>query len=208
MPRNIDVEPTEIRTTPVEGVDRGSDLRRASLGCGLGLVLGPVIGALAYSGDVGLVPAGALALAVAVALGLPSVLAMLRRGRSERGPGERIAPAREGRSSMDTVPGNRAAALTWSFTPVGAAVLAATDLVAAGGDLTPPTYVFVTIPCALAAGATVFLTELRESRRSGYSAAKAAAAVALVLVPMPIGGLVGAGASFGHRMLRPPADRA
>lgn len=97
--------------------------------------------------------------------------------------------------------------VTWSFAPLSAAIIAATDVLAVAGD-TPLTYAVVALPAALLCGAVVFGCELRESRRPLYSALKAAAAAVLVAIPLPVGGLVGAGASLGHRLFVPPPDPA
>ena len=92
---------------------------------------------------------------------------------------------------------------TWSFTPVGAGLIALTDVLAMSGDaFGPGTYILLSIPCAILGGAGVLLTEYLESRRILLSILKAAVASFLILIPLPVGGLVGAGASLGHRALR------
>ena len=60
----------------------------------------------------------------------------------------------------------------------------------------------LSIPCALLGGAGVFLTEILESGRPFISVGKAIVASMLIAVPLPVGGLLGAGASLGHRALR------
>jgi hypothetical protein len=94
----------------------------------------------------------------------------------------------------------------WSFNPLSSMVLAATDVVAifgdaAGGATLGAGYLVIVVPVALFAGGVVLLLELVESGRFFYSLAKALAAIFLVLLPTPIGGLLGAGASWGHRLL-------
>jgi len=92
---------------------------------------------------------------------------------------------------------------TWSFTPVGSALIALTDVLAMSGDsMGPVTYVALSIPLAMLGGAGVLLTEYLESRRVLLSMLKACVAAFLIVIPLPVGGLVGAGASLGHRALR------
>ena len=100
---------------------------------------------------------------------------------------------------------------TWSFAPAGAGIIIATDVLATGSDLFGPgTFLLLSIPCALLGGAGVFLAEILESGRPFVSLTKAGVAALLIAIPLPVGGLLGASASLGHRALRkrpsqPPA---
>ncbi len=153
-------------------------------GCLLALVGAPLLGALSYA--LGGWDWAAIACLGALIGGLSWIAFDLTRGRAA-GP----------------------APMTWSFAPASAAVVAATDVVAVLGDATPMTYLLLALPCALLGAVAVFVLELRESGRPLYSVAKAVAAAVLIAVPLPVGGLLGAGASLGHRMIRtPPESRA
>ena len=93
--------------------------------------------------------------------------------------------------------------VTWSFTPIGSGLIALTDILATSGDLFgPASYLLIAVPFAILGGAGVFVTELMESRRVMVSILKAAIAAFLIVIPLPVGGIVGAGASLGHRALR------
>lgn len=93
----------------------------------------------------------------------------------------------------------------WSFTPMSSILIAATDVFSTVGDVAAlPTaglgYLLV-VAVALATSALVLFIELLESGRFLYSLSKALVALVLILIPTPVGGLVGAGASLGHRLL-------
>jgi hypothetical protein len=174
QPRDIDVEPVRVSpSSPAEARLRQSGL----VGCVAATCGSPILGYVAYRAtDDWRVGVAGAALAFIAALAW-SARQMARGSVGGAGP------------------------MTWSFTPLGAAVVAATDVLATGGDFLPVTYVLLVVPCAFLGGGVVFLSEMHESRRALYSLAKAVAAVLLILVPMPVGGLVGAGASLGHRMI-------
>jgi hypothetical protein len=153
-------------------------------GCLAALVVSPLAGMLvaaAFGVRAGAWASGALF----VVLGAYSWLQFARADRTAAGP------------------------MTWSFTPLGAALVAATDVLATGGDAFGPwSYLALSVPCALLGGGVVFLTEILESHRPLYSLVKAAGATLLILVPLPVGGLIGAGASLGHRALGRRRGRA
>ncbi len=151
--------------------------KRGVLGCFTAVVLPPLVGlALAGAVDVRWAVAGA-ALTFAISLAW-SAVEFARSGASDAGPP------------------------TWSFAPLSAAVIAACDVFAFGGDLFGPgTYLLLALPCAFLGACLVFFAELRESRRPVYSSCKAVIAAVLIAIPLPVGGLVGAGASIGHRYL-------
>ena len=152
--------------------------RRGLAGCFGALAVGPLIGVglgYAVGWQTGLGIAGVLFLAMCAW----SLLQFTRAG------------------SANTIPA------TWSFTPVGAGLIAATDVLATTSDVFGPgTYLLLSIPAALLGGAGVFLTEILESGRPFISVGKACAAAMLIAVPFPVGGLLGAGASWGHRAFR------
>ena len=187
MTRDIDVRP-EVRSAlePSALELRKEPPRRGVLGgCAAAALGAPLVGfgLHALTGEVG-GSVGAAGVAFVAAL-LWSAVRVTRGGRAAPGP------------------------MVWSFTPLGASVVVATDVLATSGDvLGPATYVLLAVPCAFLGGGVVFMTEIQESRRLLYSVAKAVAATVLILVPLPVGGLLGGGASLGHRLLRRAEEKA
>lgn len=97
---------------------------------------------------------------------------------------------------------------TWSFHPLSAMVLVATDSVALVGDAAAVTtggvaWILVVL-LALGVSFVVWVTELAESRRFLRATVKAFAAFVLVVIPTPVAGILGAGTSIGHRLVRKP----
>lgn len=154
--------------------------RRGLLGCLAALVLpGVVGGALLALADVS-TAIGVAALTFA-GTALWAGIELTRAGEAGAGP------------------------VTWSLTPLSAAVVASADVLAFGGDLFGAvTWLLLALPCALLGGAVVFLAELGECRRPVVAGLKAAVAALLIALPLPVGGLLGAGASLGHRLLYRP----
>ncbi len=174
-------DPPTARSGPVPG----SDLRSARLGvlgCFLAVIAAPLLGLAVHK----LTDAKGVALTAASLVFLLALIVTL------------VNFARMG--------GGRPGPMTWSFTPLGASIIAATDILAVSGDASAGFtaglgYLVLVIPCSLLGGTVVFLTEWMESRRLGYSLLKAAVGALLIFIPLPVGGLLGGGVSLGHRML-------
>jgi hypothetical protein len=157
------------------------------VGCGLAVVGAPLVGLVALAAT----DSFALGFATwAVCFSVPAVWSVVQLVR---------AVPREGFTPV------------WSFNPVGASAVAATDVVALTGDASAavtggPGYALV-VPVALLAAGIVLVTETWESGRFGQSLLKAVVAFVLVMIPTPVAGLVGGVASLGHRLGRPGATR-
>ncbi|MFT5285225.1 MAG: hypothetical protein ACI8TQ_001387 [Planctomycetota bacterium] len=174
-----------MKTVKIEQPNAGEPdwRRRGVAGCFGALLSGPVIGvglSYAVGWQTGLAVAGVCFLAICAW----SLLQFTRAG------------------STNSLPA------TWSFTPIGAGLIAATDVLATSSDVfSPGTYLLLSIPAALLGGAGVFLTEILESGRPFVSVSKACIASMLIAVPLPVGGLLGAGASWGHRAFRKAPEK-
>jgi hypothetical protein len=165
-----------------ESAGRDKAPRRAGLGCALMVLASPVVGFGAWAATSSFVLGFA-------AWSFTLLVAALWTGWQLANAEPRM-PARP----------------VWSFNPLSAGVIAATDVVALTGDAVGAGtagigYLFIVGPIACAAAAIVFLLELVESKSLLHALAKSAAAAFLVALPTPVGGLVGAGASLGHRLL-------
>lgn len=95
---------------------------------------------------------------------------------------------------------------TWSFHPLSAMVLVATDSVALVGDAATlasggVAWILVVL-MALGVAFVVWVTELAESRRFVRATVKAFVAFVLVIIPTPVAGILGATTSIGHRLVR------
>ena len=171
--------------------ERRAPLRRAALGCAGAVFLAPLGGLLAW--QVGGFAAGLVVWGLgAVALAGWSALNLWR------------VPPGPGRTGIGQLP-------RWSFNPRSAALLAGTDVLATGGDASALVtgglgYVLVFFVAMLTAGLVLF-SEYHECRRPGHAFAKALAAFALVIVPTPVAGLVGASVSLGDRLLVAPREQ-
>ena len=168
------------RVGPVRDVQ--AERRKAGFGCFLAILLPPLVGLIAWQAA-GL--GWALTAAAATFLG-----ATIWSGW--------IFARTVGRDDFEP---------QWSFNPMSAILIAATDVFSTTGDLAALTtgglgYLIV-VAVALATSGLVLLLELLESGRFLYSLSKALVALVLVLIPTPVGGIVGAGASIGHRLLLP-----
>ena len=161
-------------------------LRRAALGCGSAVFLAPLAGLVAW--QVAGFPAALVTWGLA-ALALVAWSAVnLWRVPTGTGPIPR-----------------------WSFNPRSATLLAATDVLATGGDASALVtgglgYALVIFVAMLTAGLVLF-SEFQECRRPANAFVKALAAFALVLIPTPIGGIVGASVSLGDRLLVAPREQ-